>query len=897
MKKNLILLIAFLVVTFSNPIQAQIKRTINESWRFVKDSSIVTINHFNAHKKQTTLVDLPHTWNDKDVIDEKEGFYRGAGWYTKTIKIPTNYKDKEVFLYFEGVAMVSEVYINNKLANKHVGGFTRFVVPVSKFIDFDASKDFTTFTVVVKADNSYDDDVPPLHADFTFFGGIYRDVNLVVTDKVHFSIEEDAANGVFITTPKVSAQKGEVALKVKIKNDDKATQNVKLVTKLYGPKQELVSEKVQTVKLKSGIANEFNFALNSVTNPELWSPDTPNLYKVVCEIYDSKTNQKIDESINSVGFRWFKFDADKGFFLNGKHLKLVGTNRHQDFKDISNAVPDHIHVEDILRLKAMGSNFLRIAHYPQDPIILEMCDRLGIITTVETPIVDTVTESEAFTQNCLSAQLEMIRQNYNHPSLIIWAYMNEVILHPRYQKEKERYKKYTNYIVELAQKIENLTRAEDPYRYTMIPNHNSLERYHEAGLTAVPMIVGWNIYLGWYGGSYDLLPENIAKIRQAVKKPMLITEYGVGVDPRLHTLNPMRFDYSHEYGTEYHKYYLEYFMKNDFIAGVNVWNYADFNSEDRIDAVQSVNNKGLVGLDRKPKDVFFYYQASLLKKPFVAISTNTWGQRSQVEDKDGIGVATMPVQVFSNQNEVELFLNGKSLGNKKVEAKIAVFDVPFVNGINKLRVITTGSDYQEDFSTIRINVIPISLKNFPPKGFSINLGDQRFFYDDKIDQAWLFDKAYTKGSWGHIGGKPYIRPEKKMQQPYGAKQTILGTFNDPIYQTQLVGIEQYRFDVPAGVYEIKLHFAELEGSKAKHLAFDLTEQTKEAAKVTNRNFSIDINDKNVIDKLDLLGDYGEYKAVKIKSEISVKEGEPLIVNFKKIVGEPILNAIEIYKKR
>ncbi|WPR70152.1 glycoside hydrolase family 2 TIM barrel-domain containing protein [Flavobacterium sp. NG2] len=892
MKNNFLIIYVFLLQTFCSQLTAQIKYTVNDAWQFVQDKSITEINQLKNHKG--VKVAIPHTWNDKDVMDEEEGFYRGAGWYTKTIKIPTAYKDKEVFLFFEGVAMVSEVYINNKLANKHVGGFTRFVVPVSKFIDFDTSKNSTSFTVVVKADNSYDDDVPPLHADFTFFGGIYRDVNLVVTDKVHFSIEEDAANGVFVTTPKVSAQKGEVQLKVKIKNDDKANQNVKLVTKLIGPNQQLVSEKVQTLKLKSGIANEFNFALNSVTNPELWSPDTPNLYKVVCEIFDAKNNQKIDESTNSLGFRWFAFDVDKGFFLNGKHLKLVGTNRHQDFKDIGNAVPDHIHVEDILRMKEMGSNFLRIAHYPQDPIILEMCDRLGILTTVETPIVDTVTESEAFTQNCLSAQLEMIRQNYNHPSLIIWAYMNEVILHPRYGNDKERYKKYTNYIVELAQKIEKLTRAEDPYRYTMIPNHNGLERYHEAGLTEVPMIVGWNIYLGWYGGSYDLLPERIEKFHSTIKKTMIITEYGAGVDPRLHTLNPMRFDYSQEYGTEFHKYYLEYFMKQDFVAGVNVWNYADFNSEDRIDAVQSINNKGLVGLDRKPKDVFYYYQASLLSKPFLAIATKTWNQRSQVEDKEGAGVATMQVQVFSNQNEVTLFINGKSLGAKKVEDKIAIFNVPFVDGINQL--VAKSGDIVEDFSTIRVNIIPISLKNFPATGFSINVGDQRFFYDDKIDQAWLFDKEYTPGSWGHIGGKPYVRPEKNVQQPYGAKQTIKGTFNDPIYQTQLVGIEQYRFDVPPGLYEIKLHFAELEGSKAKHLAFDLIEESKEVTKVTNRKFSILINDKKVIANLDLLGDYGEYQAVKIKSEVSVKEGEPLLVNFKKIVGEPVLNAIEIYKK-
>ncbi|WP_372775098.1 glycoside hydrolase family 2 TIM barrel-domain containing protein [Mangrovibacterium sp.] len=895
MQKSLLIIAIVLFTVFQSRGSEQLKYTINESWHFIKDSSITNVSQFLDQQDIAELVDIPHTWNVEDVTDENEGFYRGAGWYTKEVRVPTAFKDKQMFLFFEGVATKADVYINKQLVREHVGGFTRFVVPVSKHIDFDQTSEFTTFNVVVKADNSYNADWPSLHADFTFFGGMYRDVNLVVTEKIHFNIEDYAANGVFVTTPNVSEESGDVNLKVRIKNDEASTKKVKLLTKVYGPSQELVQEKTSSLVLEVG-ANEFQVELTPVANPELWSPDSPKLYKVVCQIYDAKTNQRIDESINSLGFRWFKFDVENGFFLNGKHLKLIGTNRHQDFKDISNAVPDHIHVEDILRMKAMGSNFLRIAHYPQDPAILEMCDRLGIITTVETPIVDTVTESEEFTKNCLSAQLEMIRQNFNHPSLIIWAYMNEVLLHPRFTDDKARYNVYTDYVLDLAQKIEDMTRAEDPYRYTMIPNHGSLERYQQAGLTEVPMIVGWNIYDGWYGRGYDNLQPKLESFHAAVKKPMIITEYGAGVDPRLHTLEPTRFDFSQEYAVMYHNHYVKFFMETPYIAGANVWNYADFNSEGRVDAVQSINNKGLVGLDRAPKDVFYYYQASLLKEPFMAIGTKTWGQRTYVEDKAGSGISTMPVQVFTNQNEIELIVNGKSLGVKKADSVIVVFDVPFVNGINKLVAKSTNDTYLEDFSSIRINVLPLSLTDFPETGISINVGDKRFFYDDKIDQAWMFDKAYTQGSWGHIGGQPYVRPEKNVQQPYGAKQTILGTKNDPLYQTQLVGIEQYRFDVPAGVYEVKLHFAELEGTKAKHLPYDLTDESEEVARITNRTFSVLMNDKTVIDKIDLLGQYGEYRAVKIKSEVSVGEGQPLLINFKKIIGEPVLNGIEIYKK-
>lgn len=410
-------------------------------------------------------------------------------------------------------------------------------------------------------------------------------------------------------------------------------------------------------------------------------------------------------------------------------------------------------------------------------------------------------------------------------------------------------------------------------------------------------IVGWNIYDGWYGRGYDNLKPKLDNFHEGVKKPMIITEYGVGVDPRLHTLEPTRFDFAQEYALMYHLHYLKFFEATPYIAGANVWNYADFNSEGRVDAVQSINSKGLVGIDRKPKDVFYLYQAFLLKEPFMAIGTKTWGQRSYLEDQTGSGISTMPVSVYTNQGAIELFLNGKSLGTKNADSVIVVFDVPFVDGINKLRAVSKTTDFCEDYSEIRMNVLPLKLDEFPAGGMSINVGDKRFFYDEKIDQAWMFDKEYTKGSWGHIAGNPYVLPGgNRVQQPYGAKQTIKGTPNDPVYQTQLVGIEKYRFEVPPGVYEIKLHFAELEGKAAKHLPYDLSEETNDVAKITNRTFSVILNDKTVLDKIDLLAQYGEYRAVTIKSQVSVQEGQPLIIDFKKIVGEPVLNAIEIYKK-
>ncbi|WP_052444800.1 glycoside hydrolase family 2 TIM barrel-domain containing protein [Flammeovirga sp. OC4] len=891
MKFGIVLL---LILGFQNVYaQDNIQHTINESWKFIKSDEIVDVKDFYSKLGIAKSVDLPHTWNDKDVVDETKGYYRGTGWYAKEVRIPTSYKNKEVFLFFEGVNTVAEVYINSKLAGQHIGGYTRFVIPISDLIQFDEEKKLTTFKVTVKADNRFDENVPTLAADFTFFGGIYRDVNLVVKDKVHFNFEEDASNGCFITTPKVTADQGEVHLKAHIKNSDLSKKKIKLINKIYSPTHQLIQEKVSKLTLQPNKTTNYEFDFDAVTTPLLWSPNTPHLYSIVSEIWDVKTNTKLDEVINPLGFRWFKFDTEKGFFLNGEPLKLIGTNRHQDYKNIGNALPDYLHTEDVRMMKEMGSNFLRISHYPQDPAILEACDRLGILTTVETPVVNTITENETFDKNCLSAQLEMIRQNYNHPSLIIWAYMNEILLKPKYKNDPQRYKKYTDYVLQLAQKLETLTRREDPYRYTMIPNHSGLERYKEAGLTDVPMIVGWNIYDGWYGREFDALEAKLTKYHEGVDKPLIITEYGAGADPRLHSLNPTRFDFTQEYATAYHQHYMKVIKKLPFVAGANVWNYADFSSEQRVDAVQSINNKGLVGIDRKPKDVFYFYQASLLKTPFIGISTKSWKRRSCIEDLENKGFATMPVQVFSNQSEVELFINGKSIGSQKVQDAIATFEVPFTNGINRLKAV---AGKVEDYSEVRIDLLPQSFETFPINGLSINLGDERFFYDDQIDQAWGLNQNYTKGSWGSIGGKPFIKTKKRKQHPYGTNQPVAGTFNDPIYQTQLVGIEEFRLDVPPGLYEVRLHFAELEGTDANHLPYDLTDTEAVKTGKVSRTFSVKINNQMVINKLDLLNQYGEYKKVKIKSQTRVGKDEPLIIQFDKVIGEPVLNAIEIYKK-
>jgi len=879
-----------------------IRYTINDSWIFFKDAAEQPLALKDVGGREVEIVNLPHTYNAEDAISgatgKMEGFYQGPTWYIRKVTVPSHYKDKELFVYFEGANQETDVFVNGQFAGNHIGGYTRFVFPISEFVEFKSDQKIAEFELAVRVDTTHNLDIPTLQADFTFYGGIYRDVSLVATEKVHFDLEDHASNGVYIRTPSVSAEKAELDVDVQIKNDASDSRIVKLETIIYGPDQKQVATYASDVVLDAGEVVTAKPAIKPIINPELWSTETPNQYRLVCKISDAESGKVLDEVMSTFGCRWFSFDAEKGFFLNGKHMKLIGTNRHQDYVGIGNALPDYIHREDIKRMKEMGSNFLRIAHYPQDPAILELCDRMGILTTIETPIIDTITETEAFKQNCLNIHEEMMHQNYNHPSLIIWAYMNEVLLHPKYKKEPAKQKVYFEKVYDIAAALEEMTRKEDPYRYTMIPNHANLNTYKDNGLTDLPMIVGWNIYYGWYKGTYHDVTEQMTKFHEAVPdKPMIIAEYGAGVDPRLHALEPVRFDFTVEYGTRFHEAYLRALTNMPFIAGINVWNFADFGSVGRVDTVPNINNKGLIGIDRKPKDAYLFYQAALRKEPYVGLAAQSWIRRACVEEEAGKGICTMPVEIFSNQKEIELFHNGVSLGNKAVgEHNKVIFDVPFIEGENALRAVSAGDKTVEDCASVKMDVLPIKLDDFPSAGLAINCGDYRFFYDDKYDQAWLPEKAYTEGSWGYIGGEVY-KMEKTPRQQHGTSQPIKGTHCDPVFQTQRIGIEQYRFDVPPGLYEVTLHFAELTGQKSAALPYELgSSDSDKPSRAKNRSFSVSVNGQTSIENISLAKEYGSFRAVSMKIVSSVVDGDALVIDFVPTKEDAVLCGIELNKK-
>ena len=867
-----------LFLLFLIPILAlgqRIKQSINSSWQFQLGEKPL--------EQQWQNINLPHTWNAEDVMDDEPGYHRGTAWYQKTVYIPRDWTKKEVYLYFEGASQLADVYVNGQQVGQHIGGYLAFNFSIGKQLKAGKNE------IRVRLNNSHNPDIAPLGGDFSVYGGIYRDVYLIATDKNHFDMDNYASSGVFVHTPQVSEAKAEVLVKGKVHQESPVLVRTSILNE--------AGKEIKRLESKPKADGSFSTKLPAIDQPELWSPEHPYLYSVVSTLIDAKTGETYDEVVNPLGLRWYSFDAEKGFFLNGKPYKIKGVSRHQDYKGLGYALPDALHINDVHWLKAMGANFLRVSHYPQDPAIMEACDRLGILTAVETPGNNQVTENKAYAHNMLEMQREMIRQNFNHPSVIIWSYMNEVLIQPLHEDHTPEREAYWKNIHAVAQQMEDLTRKEDPSRYTMVAFHGDYELYKHVGLIDIPQITGWNLYQGWYVGEFADFEKFVVQFHQDYPdNPLVITEYGADSDYRLHNFTPTRFDKTQEYANSYQEAYMATINKYPYIAGGIVWNLVEFVNENREEAVPHVNNKGLLTSDRQPKDAYYLYQAMWAQSPVLHIAGSDWLHRAQQADAGSNTQASQPITVYSNEDSVSLWLNDKFLGKKPVDGHKAVFQGTFSNGKNKLKAISNSG--LEELLLINFHVIANQLQN-PENPFTelhVSLGDARMFMDDLTFESWVPEQAYQPGSWGYIGGKVYKDHENEVR--YGSRRNILGTAYDAMYETQRIGIESFKADVPNGCYEVTLHFAEVMSDEQRaHLVYDLdASQQEEAKQAKGRKFDVRINGTAFLQDLSGENYLQPLKAYQSKTTMLVRDGEGLSLDFKALVGEAILNGIEIRKR-
>ena len=889
MKKLFYIFILLFIVGWAQA-QQRVVYTINDGWKFTKGSPFEA-QMTGCDDSSWETVNIPHTWNDKDADDETPGFYRGSVWYRKQLFIDKSQEGRRAVIYFEGANQEVRFYLNGQFVGEHKGGYTRFCFDITPHLRYGQENLFAIYV-----NNVYNPNIPPLSADFTFFGGIYRDVYLQFMNPVHIATNDYASSGVYIRTPEVNNSAASVEITTLLTNDMPQPTEIRVENIICDADGKEVKKTQAEVKLAAGETKTDISKKIKIDSPRLWDIDDPYRYMVYTRILDKRKGTLLDEVVNPLGLRWFKFDSEKGFFLNGKGRKLIGTARHQDYFQKGNALRDELHVQDVLLLKEMGGNYLRVSHYPQDPVIMEMCDKLGIVTSVEIPVVNAVTETEEFLHNSVEMAKEMVRQDFNRPSVMIWGYMNEIFLRRPYTEGKQL-EDYYRFTEKVARALEATIREEDPSRYTMMAYHNMPQYYEDAHLTEIPMIQGWNLYQGWYEPDINEFQRLLDRAHKAYKgKVLMITEYGPGVDPRVHSYQPERFDFSQEYGLVYHKHYLNEMMKRPFIAGSSLWNLNDFYSESRVDAVPHVNNKGVVGLNREKKDVYWFYKTALSRRPILVIGNREWKSRGGVVNtaqKECI----QSVPVFSNAEEVELFVNNKSLGKKKIENNYALFDVPFVGGENLLEAVAvTGDNKLRDMLRIQFQLVGSQLKDeaVPFTEINVMLGSPRYFEDRAANVAWIPEQEYKPGSWGFIGGTSYRR-KTGFGTMLGSDIDIHGTDMNPIFQTQRVGIKSFKADVPDGEYSVYLHWAELESDKEREaLVYNLGADSEQTF-AGNRSFGISINGTTVSDDFNVARDYGYARAVIKKFVITVKDGKGVSVDFHKKEGEPILNAIRIYR--
>lgn len=848
-------------------------RTINDNWKFFKgECRNASDSSFND--TGWIQVNLPHTWNT-DAYTEKD-YYQGIGWYRRNVEIPSGWRGRRVYLKQEAASKASVLFVNGRSVGKHAGGYTAAMFDITPFIVFGKNN-----TLALQVDNACQD-VPPISGDFTFFGGIYRDVWLIAMQPQHFHIDEYGAENVFITTPEVSEEKGSIAVQGRIKNDAAEKVTLEVETSIYSPDGIRIGQSTSKLRLEGGETCAFRQMSGTIRHPLLWTPETPYLYKVEVALRNPRTDEVIDRTIHHTAFRWFRFDGKKGFFLNGKPYKLHGICRHQDQKPIGAALSDEMHRRDFRLMKEMGANFIRISHYPQDDALLEMCDKLGMLAWEEIPVIDIVPEAPGYGDCCERNLREMIRQHYNHPSIIMWGYMNEILLvTQRKYKTEAQLQSALERTLALANRLEQVLKEEDSGRVSTMAFHGS-NVYNEVGLGKVTDIVGWNLYSGWYGddlkGFERFLEE---QQRNYPDHPVIVSEYGAGSDKRLHSLCPRPFDFSGEYQQRYLEHYLPVLENTPYVCGGAHWNFIDFSSALRDESMPRINNKGLVYADRTPKDAYYYYQAMWRTDiPVLHIASRDWNRRCGVCQGDSAVI--LPVKVYTNLPEVELFIDGRSAGRKKVENRHAVFDVPF-SGKSPYLSACGECQGQKVYDGLRVDftVVPAQLdeKNLRTLELAVNVGSDCFFTSDESQLTWVPDRPYTKGSWGYVGGKPQ-----------SSQTEIHQTADGPLYQTLREGLQAYRFDVLEGTYEVELFFADI-FKAGETVAYQLGRT--EGVQTDQNRFRVVCNGQ-LLEELAPGETNGHFQALR-KKYIVRNASDHINLEFEVVAGKCFLNGIKLRK--
>ena len=670
---------------------------LNKNWNFLKESC--GINELNNRKFES--IDIPHTWNGIDGQDGGNDYHRGQCWYKKTFSMEEKI-DGRAYIEFEAVNSVANVYLNKTHLGEHRGGYSRFRFDITEYLEDGEN------TLLVSADNSHFEDVYPLFADFTFYGGIYRDVNLIICDALHFDMLDYGSDGVYIVQKNVSAESATLEIRSRLVNEaDETDINVNVTIKDADGKPVAKNEQGLTVTDSAESLMDID-----IVNPTLWDGiKNPYLYQCEVEII---TDGEVTDSISiPTGFRFFSFDGDTGFFLNGEHMRLNGVSRHQDREGVGNALTHEHQVQDMELIQEVGANSIRLAHYQHNQLFYDLCDQYGMVVWAEIPYISRTSDKENYAENAISQMHELVRQNYNHASIIMWGVQNEIGLFPE-ERPLDEVVRTINAVV----KEDDTTRVTTQAQVSMVDENNPANWETD--------IVAFNQYYGWYVGETNDYDSFIQKFRKANPHTCLgYSEYGAEGILKWHADDPKVKDYTEEYHAKFHEEVTAIFKKYDFIWGTYVWNMFDFGSDMRDEGgVRGRNNKGLVTFDRSTKkDAFYFYKSIWNDEPMIHITSKRFVERHTKKIK---------VKVYSNLAEISLYVNGKFIEAKKSDNTIYVFDITLKRGKNI--VIAKAGALEDTAVFIKVRkqnmryVLPEAEKE---KGIAID------FNDDKNVKNWF----------------------------------------------------------------------------------------------------------------------------------------------------------------
>ena len=808
--------------TYTPPASNRVDTIIDADWKFYEgDVSGAQTSTFND--TSWSAVTLPHTWNN---IDGENGgtYYRGISWYRLHYTVPASYAGRQLYLQFDGASLVADVYLNGTYLGEHQGGFATFRFQINSNVLLGAEN-----VIAVKVNNASSTDIPPLNGDFSYFGGLYRDVHLLVTDNVHMRQLDYGSSGLFLRQTNVSATSANVQVTAEAWNDGGSTQSITLNTFIVDAANTIV----QTLSATQSIAAHagYTFVQNTtLANPHLWNGlSDPYLYKVYVQV---QVGSSVKDLISApLGLRSYSLDPNNGFFLNGKHLDLHGVNLHQDYFNLGWAISNANMDQNFSLLLAMGANVIRTCHYQHSQRFYDDADANGIVVWSEQPIINGIISSTAFTSSAEQQLTEMIRQNYNHPSIIFWSIANEV--------------SDTTDTNTLLAALNTVAHTQDPDRLTTLAND------HGPGdaLSMHTDTVGYNRYYGWYGGS----PGDLAGFLSSTHAnyPNLafaLSEYGAGASIYQHQENPPApatggYFHPEEWQAELHETSWQALANAPYVWGKFIWSMFDFASSSRNEGDHAGrNDKGLCTYDRQtPKDSYYWYKANWTTTPFVYITSRRYVNRT---------LPTTGIKVYANTGTVTLTVNGTSLGTVTSTNHIFQWSNVTLQLGNNTIVATSTQGGQTYTDTVTWNYSP-----------NVRLiGGSRVPYTNSAGKFYDVDHYYSGGTDG------------------STTATISGTPDQAEYQTYRYG-SSFSYTIPLvnGTYALYMDFMEptLTGSG-------------------QRVFNVSANGATLLSNFDIYSQVGQHAALQKQFTVTVTNGT-LSLNFTATTNSALICAFAMVK--